>query len=77
MIPNERERQPVEEPSAELERRLINEYLAAAGHDLASLLARHDDEAKKILTDASFYASCKLVEVESRSHYVHNLHGEP
>ena len=77
MITNEKDRQPVEEPSAELERRLISEYLEAAGHDLASLLARHDDEAKKILTDASFYASSTLVEVESRSHYLHKLHGEP
>jgi hypothetical protein len=42
---------------------VINEYLAAAGLDLARLLARHDHEAKQILTDASFYASCKLVEV--------------
>ncbi len=77
MTTNESDRQPLEDPSAELERRLISEYVAAAGHDLGSLLARHDDEAKKILTEASFYATSKLAEVESRAHYVHKLHGEP
>lgn len=77
MSTTEIDRQPVEEPSAELERRLISEYVAATGHELESLLARHDYEAKKILTDASFYASSKLAEVESRSHYLHKLHGEP
>ncbi len=77
MTTDENDRQPLEDPSAELERRLINEYVTAAGHDLGSLLARHDDEAKKILTEASFYASSKLAVVESRAHYVHKLHGEP
>ena len=68
---------PLEEPLAELERRLMSEYVAAAGHDLHALLNRNDEEAKKLLTDASLYASAKLTEVESRSHYLRNLHGQP
>lgn len=68
---------PLEEPLAELERRLMSEYVAAAGHDLHNLLARHDEEARTLLTEASRYATAKLAEVEARSHYLHELHGEP
>ena len=67
---------PLEEPLAELERQLISEYLAAVGQDLHTLLTRHDDEATKLLTEASLYATSKLTEVESRSHYLRSLHGE-
>ena len=65
---------PLEEPLAELERRLIDEYLRRAGHDPDALRARHDPEARKLLTDASVYAATKLTEIESRSHYIRDLH---
>ena len=64
---------PMEEPQAELERRLIDEYLRKAGYDPDTLRARHDDEARKLLTAASVYAAAKLTEIESRSHYVREL----
>jgi hypothetical protein len=38
---------------------------------------RHDEAAAKILTEASLYASARLTEVQSRSHYLRKLHGEP
>ena len=44
---------PIEEPLAELERRLIDDYLKKAGYDPDALRARHDDEARKLLTAAS------------------------
>jgi len=66
---------PAEEPLAELERELIRTYLASAGQDLHTLLTRHDADARKILADASRYASAKLSELESRLHYVRKLHG--
>ena len=66
---------PLEEPQAELERRLIHEFLAAAGHDEAALRARSDPAARQLLTDAATYAASRLAEVESRSHYVRKLHG--
>lgn len=66
----------VEQPLAALERQLITAYLAAAGQDLHALMTRHDDEARKLLADASRYASEKLSEIEARSSYLHNLHGE-
>jgi hypothetical protein len=65
---------PLEEPLAEIERRLIDEYLRKAGHDPDALRARHDPEARKLLVAASVYAAAKLTEIESRSRYVHNLH---
>jgi len=66
---------PLEEPLAELERRLIDEYLRKLGHDPAALRARHDDPAARtLLTEAAVYAATKLTEIESRSHYVRELH---
>ncbi|MBI3049266.1 MAG: hypothetical protein HYY76_13260 [Acidobacteria bacterium] len=65
---------PLEEPLAELERRLIDEYLRRQGHDPDALRARHDEAARKLLAEASVYAATKLTEIESRSHYVRELH---
>jgi hypothetical protein len=65
---------PLEEPLAELERRLIDEYLRGRGHDPAVLRARGDADARQLLSDASQYAALKLTEVESRAHYVRDLH---
>ncbi|HET7697993.1 MAG TPA: hypothetical protein VFK57_19925 [Vicinamibacterales bacterium] len=71
------DQQPLHDPLAEIERQLINAYLAGAGHQLPDLLTRHDDEARRLLADASRYASAKLSEIEARWHYLHDLHGEP
>jgi hypothetical protein len=67
----------IHEPLAELERELISAYVAGAGHDLHDLLRRTDADARRLLAEASRYASAKLCEVEARSQYVHRLHGEP
>ncbi len=68
---------PLEEPEAELERQLMIAYLAGAGFDLHVLLERNDAEARALLSAASVYASSRLTEVESRSHYLRNLRGAP
>ena len=67
---------PLEQPLAELERQLIRAYVTGAGQDLEALGARDDDGARKILAEALRYASTKLSEVEARSHYLRQLHGE-
>ncbi len=72
----DQEKQPVHDPLAELEHHLISAYLAGTGHDLHSLLARTDDEARRLLAEASRYASAKLSEIEARWQYLHKLHGE-
>jgi hypothetical protein len=77
MTTNHTDRPPLEQPLAGLERQLIGAYLAGAGQDLHTLMMRHDEEARKLLADASRYASEKLSEIEARAHYVRTLHGEP
>ena len=67
---------PVDEPLAELERQLISAYLAKTGHDLHTLMARSDPEARALLLEATRHASQRLSEVEARAHYVRRLHGE-
>lgn len=66
----------LEEPLAELERQLISAYVAGAGQNLETLLARDDEDARKLLAEASLYASARLTEVESRSRYLRGLRGE-
>jgi hypothetical protein len=74
---DQQDQTPIHEPLADLERHLISAYVAGAGHDLQALLARTDDDARRLLAEASRYASAKLCEIEARSHYLHQLHGEP
>ena len=63
------------EPLAELERHLLGAYIAGTGHELHDLLARTDEDARRLLAQASLYASAKLSEIEARSHYLQELHG--
>ena len=77
MKPDHEDRPPLHDLLAELERHLMSAYVAGAGQDLEALLARGDDDARRLLVEASRYASAKLSEVEARSHYLHALHGEP
>ena len=67
---------PLKDPLALLERELISAYLMGAGYDVEALRARHDDEARKLLAEASQYASARLSEAEARFHYLHSLRGE-
>ena len=77
MTRDQEDRPPLHDLLADLERHLISAYVTGAGHDLEELLARTDDEARRLLAEASQYASAKLSEVEARSQYLHHLHGEP
>jgi hypothetical protein len=67
---------PLEEPLAALERELISAYVAGTGQRYDALVTRTDDAARRVLTDASRYATERLAEVEARSHYLHALKGE-
>ena len=66
--------QPPEAPLARLEQSLIDEYLRLHGPDPAALAKLTDAERDALLRSASLYASCRLSEVETRSHYLHELH---
>jgi len=76
MTENDTRSHGVGDPIGPLEAELIDEYLKAHGHDRTSLRALPEDQARRLLTAASVHASSKLSEVESRAHYVHELHGE-
>jgi hypothetical protein len=76
MTTNVGDTQPLHDPLAEIERELITAYVAGAGHELHNLLTRTDDAAKRLLEEASRFASARLSEIEARSHYLHQLRGE-
>ncbi len=75
MNPSKPERPPVEEPLAQLERQLIDLYLARSGHNFHDLMLRDDAAARQLLVGASLYASERLSEIEARSHFLKKLHG--
>jgi len=66
----------LKDPLAPLERHLIRTFVAARGEDLATVLARDDDEAHALLANASRYATMQLAQVEARWHYLRELHGQ-
>ena len=76
MTTSNTDRPPLEEPLAALERELITAYLAGAGPDLQHLQTQDDLEARALLAAASLYATARLTEVETRSHYLRSLRGE-
>ena len=67
---------PLEDPTAHLEQAFIDEFIRLRGHDPARLRDLAADERHDLLKHAVAYASAKLAEVESRAHYVHELHGD-
>ena len=70
------DRPPLEEPLAQLERELITAYVVGAGQDLQRLVTQDDDKSRMLLAAASQYATARLAEVETRSHYLRSLRGE-
>jgi hypothetical protein len=60
--------------TARLEQALITEFLERLGLTGAMLDAMPESDAHAILKQASAYASARLAEVESRAHYVRELH---
>jgi hypothetical protein len=64
-----------EEAHAELEKCLIDEYLKGKGYTLESLKKLTEDEAHRIMSEASTYVSCKLAEIENKARYKQNIQG--
>jgi len=62
-------------PLGNLERTLIDEFLRLRGVDREGLDKLTEAQRHDLLAEASSYASNRLTEIESRSHYVHELHG--
>ena len=61
-------------PLDQLEQALIEQFIRMRGYDPAKLTELAPDALRALLKDASTYACGKLTEVESRSHYLDDLH---
>jgi nucleotide-binding universal stress UspA family protein len=75
MIRQDNETNRLQPPLVGLERTLIHEFLRARGLDPESLETLPEAERHALMTEASTYASMRLTEIESRSHFVEELHG--
>jgi hypothetical protein len=67
---------PMEDQMAHLEQAFIDEFIRQRGHDPAKLRDLPAGEQRDLLKHAAMYAAGKLAEVESRAHYIHELHGD-
>lgn len=65
---------PLQAPLGDLERTLIDEFLHAHGYDAHRLASLADETRQALLAEASVYASAKLAEISSRSHFLHDIH---
>ncbi len=65
----------LEDQDAQLERMFFEEYLHSRGYTLADLSRLLEAEAKRILTEASTYASVKVAGVKDKAEFVRKLHG--
>ena len=70
----QKETAPGDDPHAKLERILIDEFLESRGHTRESVNQLSAAEATKLLSTASEHASLRLAEIESRAHYVDEIH---
>jgi hypothetical protein len=64
----------LEDPLAGLEIALIDEFLALGGFTRQSLATLPPAEAARLLSSACEYASLRLAQIESRAHYVAEMH---
>jgi hypothetical protein len=62
-------------PLGAIERALIDEFLRSRGLDQEAVGRLPEAPRHALLAEASTYASARLTEIESRSHFVHELHG--
>jgi hypothetical protein len=75
MTRNDTASSTLQPPLGSLERTLIAEFLRSLSYDLETIDSLPEQERHAVLTKASIYASSRLTEIESRSHFVHELHG--
>jgi hypothetical protein len=76
MTRNDNASSALQPPLGSLERKLIAEFLQSRGYALETMDSVPEAERHAVLTEASTYASSRLTEIESRSHFVHELHSD-
>jgi hypothetical protein len=73
MVTDKRDASQRPEASSELERELIEAYVAGARREAGALVGHNDAEVRRILDDASAYASSRLRDIEDRREYFRTL----
>ncbi len=73
---NDPDIRPIQDQMARLEQAFIEEFIRKGGHDPAHLEMLPQAERDSLLKRAATYAAARLAEVESRAHYVHEIHGQ-
>ena len=66
----------MEDVTAHLELALIEQFIRSRGIDPAKLHELPDDERVQLQKEAAAHTALKLAEMESRAHYVHEIHGD-
>lgn len=74
-VPQNADQITPEEPLAGLERIFMQVYLRGKGHTWHSVHELPEQEAKRLMAEASVFASTKLAEVETRAQFMHDIHG--
>jgi len=65
-----------EGPQLKLEKRYIDEYLESRGVRWEDLNRLPEDEAKKLMTEASRFATAKLAKQEARARFRSKIRGD-
>ncbi len=65
----------MQDPQEKLAQMYVDEYLKGKGYSVKSLCKLTEEEAKKIMAEASTYAACKLAEAEHRARIMDEIHG--
>lgn len=63
------------DPQEKLASMYIEEFLRGKGYTFESVRQLPEEQAKKVMAEASTYAACKLAEVERRAHIMDEIHG--
>ena len=71
----ERAETALEDPQAQLECALIEEFLQKQGCSRTTVDLKPPAERRSLLRQASLYAAIRLAEIDARAAYVHDLHG--
>jgi uncharacterized protein (DUF488 family) len=65
---------PMEDPEAVLEMMLINQYLKSQGYSYKELSQLPCEVARKLMIDASRFASSRLAEISARTKFKDEIH---
>lgn len=65
----------VEGPESFMEKMLLEEYLRGKGFELKDLHTLPEEQARRLMTEASQYASLKMAQVESSAHFREKIRG--